>query len=113
MAKKPLEVRTESMFYVLMALRHGEMCGTEIVAFIDRRSGGAVPMGPGTLYALLGRFLEEGLIEELGGSGRRRDYRITPLGERAYQQELERLRRCVANAEDEPGMALPGGEEAR
>ena len=111
MAKKPLEVLTESMFYILMALCHGEMCGTDIAAFIDRKTGGAVPMGPGTLYTLLGRFQEAGLIEETDTFGRRRDYRLTERGRQAYEQELERLRRCVRDAESEEQGALPPGEE--
>ena len=112
MAKKPLEVLSESMFYLLMALDRAERCGMEIAAFIDRKTGGRVAMGPGTLYALLGRFLEEGLIQETEGApGRRRSYRLTERGRRMYGQELERLRQCVADAESE-ARALPAGEEA-
>ena len=112
MAKKPLEVLTESMFYLLMALDREERCGAEIAAYIERKTRGRVAMGPGTLYALLGRFLEEGLIEETNGApGRRRSYRLTERGRRMYGQELERLRQCVADAESE-ARALPAGEEA-
>lgn len=110
MAKKPLEVLTESMFYLLMALSREERCGTEIAAFIDRKTGGRVAMGPGTLYALLGRFLEEGLIAEVEAPGRRRAYRLTEQGRRLYGQELDRLRSCVADAESE-AQAQPAGEE--
>ena len=31
---------TEAMFYVLMALRRGELCGTEIAAAVERRTEG-------------------------------------------------------------------------
>lgn len=101
MAKRPLELLTESMFYVLMALTGGGKCGTEISAFIERKTRGAVPMGPGTLYTILGRFLEEGFIEETYTAGRRRGYAITELGRAAYDRELARLRRCVADGESE------------
>ena len=112
MAKKPLEVLTESMFYLLMALDREERCGAEIAAYIDRKTRGRVAMGPGTLYALLGRFLEEKLIEETEGApGRRRSYRLTERGRQMYRQELDRLRACVADAESEM-RALPAGEEA-
>ena len=55
---------TEAMFYVLMALRRGELCGTEIAAWAERCTEGRVRLGPGTLYTILGRFLEEGFIQE-------------------------------------------------
>ena len=41
---------TEAMFYVLMALRRGELCGTEIAAWTERCTEGRVRLGPGTLY---------------------------------------------------------------
>ena len=44
---------TEAMFYVLMALRRGELCGTEIAAWTERCTEGRVRLGPGTL---LGHF---------------------------------------------------------
>lgn len=40
---------TEAMFYVLMALRRGEVCGTEIAAWTERCTEGRVRLGPGTL----------------------------------------------------------------
>ena len=102
MAKKPLEVLTESMFYLLMALDREERCGAEIAAYIDRKTRGRVAMGPGTLYALLGRFLEEKLIEETDSAlGRRRSYRLTERGRQMYRQELDRLRACAADGEEE------------
>ena len=48
--KTPL---TEAMFYVLMAFRRGELCGTEIAAAVERRTEGRVRLGPGTLYTIL------------------------------------------------------------
>lgn len=63
---------TEAMFYVLMALRRGELCGTEIAAWHGAVYGGRVRLGPGTLYTILGRFLEEGFIQETSVQGRRR-----------------------------------------
>ena len=56
MPKKPLDTLTESMFYVLMALYHAPMCGIDIAAFIEERTGGRLQMGPATLYTILGRF---------------------------------------------------------
>ncbi|MFR0787357.1 MAG: PadR family transcriptional regulator [Vescimonas sp.] len=92
---------TEAMFYVLMALRRGELCGTEIAAWAERCTEGRVRLGPGTLYTILGRFLEEGFIQETSVQGRRRNYRLTEKGQRAYRNERLRLRLCLADAERE------------
>ena len=64
MAKEPLKVLTESMFYVLLSLLHQERCGAEIVQYVDDTTVGRVPLGPGTLYTILAKFQEEGLIVE-------------------------------------------------
>ena len=90
---------TEAMFYVLMALRRGELCGTEIAAWAERCTEGRVRLGPGTLYTILGRFLEEGFIQETSVQGRQRNYRLTEKGQRAYRNERLRLRLCLADAE--------------
>ena len=92
---------TEPMYYVLMSFLRRDMCGTEITEFVDRKTRGRVNLGPGTLYTLLARFLDEGLIKETQVDGRRRTYRITPKGRAAFQEELERLRACTADGEEE------------
>ena len=101
MAREPLRVLTESMFYVLLSLLRQERCGTEIVEFVDNTTAGRVPLGPGTLYTILGRFLEEGFIQETSVQGRQRNYRLTEKGQRAYRNERLRLRLCLADAERE------------
>ena len=92
---------TEPMYYVLMSFLRRDMCGTEITEFVDRKTRGRVNLGPGTLYTLLARFLDEGLIKETQVDGRRRTYRITPKGRAAFQEELDRLRACTADGEEE------------
>ena len=92
---------TEPMYYVLMSFLRQDMCGTEITEFVDRKTRGRVNLGPGTLYTLLARFLDEGLIRETQVDGRRRTYRITPKGRAAFQEELDRLRACTADGEEE------------
>ena len=97
MAKEPLKVLTESMFYVLLSLLRQERCGTEIVRFVDDTTAGRVPLGPGTLYTILAKFQEEGLIRETAVEGRKRTYAITDRGRALYRQELSRLKLCVAD----------------
>ena len=101
MAKEPLKVLTESMFYVLLSLLRQERCGTEIVQFVDDTTAGRVPLGPGTLYTILAKFQEEGLIRETAVEGRKRTYRITAKGIIALQDEIERLKLCLKDAESE------------
>ena len=36
MPRKAMEVLTESMFYVLMAFLHQEICGIEIAEFVEK-----------------------------------------------------------------------------
>lgn len=101
MAKKSLEILTETMFYVLMSLLGKELCGTEIADFIDTKTNGRIKIGPGTLYTILAKFEEEELIVETSIVGRRRNYKITQKGREVYIDELERLKLCVSDGESE------------
>lgn len=101
MGKKSLESLTETMFYVLMAFRRRALCGTEAAAFVAQKTKGRVNMGPGTLYTILGKFQEEGFLTEIAVEGRKRTYQLTEAGEQRYQEEVTRLRACVADAESE------------
>lgn len=100
MPKKAMDILTESMFYVLMAFCRRPMCGIEIVDYIEQRTNGRVQMGPATLYTILGKFEKEKYIKEVSVEGRKRTYQITDLGRIAYQEEVKRLRQCVADAEN-------------
>lgn len=101
MARKKFSTLTEPMFYLLMALRSGDKCGADISAYISDKSGKRVVLGPGTLYALLGEFEEEEVIIHIGTEGKRKIYSISNYGRELYCAELERLRKCVADAEGE------------
>ena len=99
MPKKSMDILTESMFYVLMALMTGPMCGIEIADFIGRRTKDRLKIGPATLYTILGKFEKEKYIREVSVEGRKRPYQITPTGAAAYREELARLKQCVLDAE--------------
>ncbi len=101
MGGKDRAALTEPMFYVLMSFLRQEMCGIEITDFVARKTGGRVRLGPGTLYTLLAKFQDEGLIEETQIEGRKRTYRLTGQGREAFLAELERLRSCVQHGEEE------------
>ena len=92
---------TEPRFYVLMAFLHGEMCGIDVADLVEKKTRGRVKLGPGTLYTLLNKFQDEALIEEIDVEGLKRTYRLTAKGREAYEEELERLRACLRDAEEE------------
>ena len=99
MPRRALENLTESMFYVLLALRKRPMCGMEIAAFLERVTDGRLRIGPATLYTVLSKFEEVMYIEEIAVEGRKRTYRITSRGVDAYNAELGRLTACLRDAE--------------
>ena len=101
MAGKERGPLTEPMFYVLMSFLRRDMCGTEITEFVERRTRGRVRLGPVTLYTLLAKFQDEGFIQETEVDGRKRTYRLTDQGRQAYHEELDRLRACVLDGEEE------------
>ena len=101
MPKKALEALTESMFYVLMALRSSPMCGTDISHRVTALTDGRLQMGPATLYTILGKFEAEGYIAETAVEGRRRTYAITDRGKALFRGELSRLKLCVADGQRE------------
>ena len=96
MAREKFQTLTEQMFYILMCLRR-ECCGTDIMNEIQAVTNGRVSVGPGTLYNLLESFLTAGMIRETKVEGRKRSYLITQAGEKALQDEYDRLMRLTAD----------------
>ena len=113
MPKKAMEILTESMFYCLMALTRCPMCGIDIAAFVDGKTRGRVQLGPATLYTILGKFEKEGFIAETEVQGRKRTYAITARGKETYNEELARLRACIADAESPDDAYLEEGAPLR
>ena len=92
-------------FEILLALVDGERHGYAIMKDVTTRTGGAVKLGPGTLYGALKRLLEGGLVEESSersdpelGDDRRRYYRLTGFGLRVARLEARRLDAMVRAA---------------
>ena len=103
MGKKALEPITESMYYVLMCLHSRNMYGTEIAELVRKITDDRVKLGPGTLYSILSTFETEGVIDKFSQEGRRITYQITDKGEKIYQDELQRLRKCLWDAQRDLG----------
>ena len=94
-----------SEFQILLALADRERHGYAIMQEIERRSAGAVRLGPGTLYGSIKRMLAEGLIEESEerpvaprDDERRRYYHISALGKRVATAEARRMEHLVTAA---------------
>src|SRR5207253_1450351 len=64
---KPVEAflpLTPAVFHILITLADGEAHGYAMMQEVNRRSGGTVRLGPGTLYGAISRLLEDRIIEE-------------------------------------------------
>lgn len=94
MARETFQTLTEPMYYVLMALLE-ECCGVDIMKKVEDLSGSRVKVGPGTLYAMLDKFLKNKLIEETKAEGRKRSYIITAYGKELLVKEYNRLQQMV------------------
>ncbi|MBS6500575.1 MULTISPECIES: PadR family transcriptional regulator [Clostridium] len=90
MPREQFQNLTEPMYYILISLIE-ERCGVDIMASVEEISKGRVKVGPGTLYALLGRFEKEGIIRETEVVGRKRSYIITDKGLEILKDEYNRL----------------------
>ena len=98
MPRKTLDSLSEPMFYVLMALQKQPLCGADIAQWVSARTEKRIVLGPGTLYTILGKLTDEQMIRETAVDGRRRTYETTEDGDRLYDNEVARLRRCLRDA---------------
>lgn len=81
----------EPAVLILVALANGPKHGYAIMTEAERVSGS--PLGPGTLYAALGRLERRGLIEPMPAEDRRRPYRLTGAGATTLEEQLRELQR--------------------
>lgn len=114
-ATKPL---TPAVLHILMALAAGERHGYAIMKQVEQDTGGAMKMGPGTLYGSISRMMKDALIAEGDArsdtemdDSRRVYYRLTGLGEKALFDELSRYRAVLAAAARKKVLG-PGTHEA-
>ena len=98
---------TPAVFHILLALSDQERHGLGVMDDVERRTDGAVLLGPGTLYGTIKRMVASNLIEESErrrvpeeDDTRRRYYRLTRLGRQVVTFEAERLEVLVGVAKD-------------
>jgi DNA-binding PadR family transcriptional regulator len=90
-----MKAMREASFYSLAALLEGPAHGYAILQRIKQLSGGHVSLATGTLYAVLDRLVDEGLIQRTTTEivrGRARQYfEITDEGSGAVQTQAQRM----------------------
>jgi DNA-binding PadR family transcriptional regulator len=88
-------------FHILLALTDGERHGYALIQDIDRRTGGELRLGTGTLYTAIARLVERQLLVDAGrNDDRRRYYQLTAMGRAVLKAETARLERLVRHAHE-------------
>lgn len=109
---------TPGMINILIALVDGEKHSFAITLRIEDITNGKVKIGPGSLFSSLKRMLAAGLVEQSDeridpdlDDQRRRYYRLTGLGQRSLQKELQKQSSLgvVSQAKDLLGSSFMGG----
>lgn len=90
---------TETTYYTLLALKEARH-GYAIMQFVSELTENRIRMGPGTLYTMLGRLTDDGMIAIISSENGKKVYRLTPVGEEILGMELERLRQQLRNGEE-------------
>jgi DNA-binding PadR family transcriptional regulator len=92
-------------YQILLALAVRDRHGYLIRKAVDEQTGGAIRLGPGTVYAAIRRLEDQGFIDESPhrpdadlDDQRRRYYRLTRAGREALRAETERLQATVTFA---------------
>jgi DNA-binding PadR family transcriptional regulator len=91
-----------NVLLILAALGEGAAHGYRIRQEVLRRSDQKARLDPGTLYRLIARLLDEGLIDDVAaprgadrGDERRKYYALTAHGHRVLGAEIARLEALV------------------
>ena len=110
---------TPALFYVLVALADEEKHGYAIIKDVASLTSDNVRLSSGTLYGIIKRLLDDGLVVELrrrlerAENGRRRYYRLTPFGREVALAETSRLERTAALARATRRLRDPSPRRAR
>ena len=90
--KKVYVPMTETAFFILLCLRKPNH-GYGIVQMVDKLTGGAIKLTPGTMYGSLSKMEKDGVIRFVREEDKRKIYQITDLGSEVLQIELKRIER--------------------
>lgn len=93
---------TELCLHVLIVLGDGPLHGYAIGKEVERSSGGRLDPATGSLYQVLKRLTDDGLIRMAAapgtGDARRKYFELTPAGRRQAAEEIKRLDSMVRAA---------------
>ena len=96
---------TPGMYHVLIALADSEKHGYAIIKEVARRTDGAIRLSAGTLYTLIRRFVQDGVVAESTArpdpaldDERRRYYRLTDFGREVARAEAARMESTLSMA---------------
>lgn len=98
--KHPLLPLSETMHYILLALRE-PLHGYAVMQKIEQMSNGTVILAAGTLYGAIDNLHKHGWIEPVGQTGRRKMYKITDEGITILKREQQRLKHILSLYERE------------
>lgn len=90
---------TETTYYTLLALlepRHGYA----IMQFVEQLTRGRIRLGTGTLYTMVGRLVEDEVIEILSSESGKKVYQITEFGKQLLIEETGRLEIQLSNGKE-------------
>jgi DNA-binding PadR family transcriptional regulator len=113
MPKAPNKALSLPVLHILLVLADGARHGYAIKQEVDARTGGAIRLGPGTLYEAVQRLEDCGLIEQTseasrdpanGQEAQRRYYRLTERGWHTLHEEMRQLSRLVDVARSNPRL---------
>lgn len=92
----------EPTYFVLLALKNGSRHGYGLIQRVAELANTDKKMSNGTLYGLLTRMLEQGLIDQVADAGEqkagkpRKAYQLTDFGGEILQAEVQRLQALAA-----------------
>jgi len=95
---------TPAMFHVLLALADEDKHGYAILKEVAEQTNDEVQLSTGTLYGIIKRLLETGMIKEVrkpaarNDDSRRRYYRLTETGREIAVAEAKRLEKLLLRA---------------
>ena len=94
MSREQLQRLSEPMYYLLLSVIE-ENHGYSMMQDIAMLSKNRVKIGTGTLYGLIARFEEEGLILKTKQEERKKYYKITEKGISYLKEEYQNLKNQI------------------
>ena len=98
--KKVYVPMTETAFFILLCLRKPNH-GYGITQMVEKMTGGAIKLTPGTMYGSLSKMEKDNVIRFIREEEKRKIYQITDLGSAVLQIELKRIERLYKITQEE------------